>query len=225
MVRQHRRVVFIQSPWKVYRSSHQLMPTALKKAVNTSTLSDDDRCALANHICDQLMSKFEYLFAGLEQNVADALFEEMREMDEEDAMARHFNVMRALKLQGSALRAQFADMFATAWQSMLDGYPLPELPEPGALVCERLERYSRGIDAKYRVLIEDVDAKLLGLLQQEVLDNPLASERLFVMFWNSVAQLELTHEERVLMVPLFYRFVMDRYGQILVIPAQVLADT
>ena len=210
-----------------YWSENNLMSAALKKipgAINADSLSDEDRCALANTICDQLMEKFEYLFGGLEDNVADALFEEMREMAEDEAMARHFNVMRALKVQGASLRAQFADAFTTAWQSMLDGYPLPVLPEPSALVGRTMERYTRGIDGKYRVLIEDVDGKLMSLLAQEVLDSPLTSERLFVMFWHSVQQLDLKHEERVLLVPLFYRFVMDRYGQILAIPGKVLSS-
>ncbi|MFT5804256.1 MAG: hypothetical protein ACI9R8_001296, partial [Candidatus Paceibacteria bacterium] len=47
--------------------------------------------------------KMSHLFDGLAANVNDALFEEMQAFEEQDALACHFNIMRALKTSGVSL--------------------------------------------------------------------------------------------------------------------------
>ena len=194
-------------------------------AGDIASRSDEDRCILASEVRDALLAKFEYLFDGLYRNIEDALFEEMRGMTEEDALARHFNVMRSLKLEGDDMQASFAGSFAAAWQAMMDGYPLPDLPVPEALVQEMIKRHCRSIDEKYRVLVTATHDQLSTLVGDEIEDNPLASKRLFAMFWLGAMLLDLAPEERVLLLPLFHRFVMDRYGQILVIPVRMLGGS
>jgi hypothetical protein len=53
---------------------------------------------------------------------------------------------------------------------------------------------------------------------------PLRAEVLYICFWQSIERLDLKYDERLTLLPLFQRFVMDRYGQLLAIASHTLSE-
>ncbi|MDC0939867.1 hypothetical protein OAR95_04960, partial [Pseudomonadales bacterium] len=64
--------------------------------------------------------KQNHLLSGLAANVADTLFEEMSHVEQQRAMNSHFNVMRALKLNGGLFREEFGLLVNVSWAALLN---------------------------------------------------------------------------------------------------------
>ncbi len=165
-----------------------------------------------------------HLFDGLAANVADALFEEMWELDEQQALEHHFNVMRALKMQSPEYRAEFSRLLSELWLIFLNRRGEPVLVQPRGIAETVINSFRSRTESHYKVIINDIRARLSGLLRREIDDYPLCPEMLYFCFWQAISKLELRYDERVMLIPLFHRFVMDRYGQVLAIANQTLIE-
>lgn len=169
-------------------------------------------------------AKLDYLLGGLLDNVADALFEEMHGVDEQVALASHFNVMRALKTSSSDYENEFRNRMSRSWEQVLGKNVSLAGEPPQGDAASLIKTFSRKTALHYKVLINEVNRKLSILLGRELEETPLSPENILLQFWEAVDQLGLTYDERLLMISLFRRFVMDRYGQVLAAANDTLTD-
>ncbi|MCB1693649.1 MAG: DUF1631 family protein [Pseudomonadales bacterium] len=168
--------------------------------------------------------KLSYLMEGLAYNVAEALFEEMRGMDEQDALACHFNVMRSLKTQSAELRGNFTALMNKSWMNTIHRKDKQGVSDAPLDVTPTLKAYSDKNLNHYKVLLEEIRQRFCSLSRREVAFHPLLPGNFYLCFWHATESLDLTYQERKLLLPLFNRFVMDRFGQVLSIANQVLID-
>jgi hypothetical protein len=168
--------------------------------------------------------KLDYLLAGLTVNVADALFEEMSELEEARARTSHFNIMRALKLRGGFFREEFGLLINLSWAALLNGRDRQAVPDADEEMVQLLKSYSDRNLNHYKVLLQELQLKFSGLCQKDMSFHPLLPTNFYLCFWFASEKLGLTEKERSLLIPLFNRFVMDRFGQILSVSHQALID-
>jgi len=168
--------------------------------------------------------KLNYLLAGLAVNVADALFEEMTTIEEQRALNNHFNIMRALKLNGGLFREEFGLLVNLSWAALLNGRDRQAVPDADAEVTQLLKAYSDRNLNHYKVLLRELREKFSGLCQKDMSFHPLLPGNFYLCFWFATEKLGLSYDERCLLIPLFNRFVMDRFGQILSVAHQSLID-
>ncbi|MBD3648004.1 MAG: DUF1631 family protein [Pseudomonadales bacterium] len=160
-------------------------------------------------------NKMFYLLSGLTIDVADALFEEMREMEEQQALASHFNIMRALKTEAGTYRQEFGSMLNLSWMNLLKGKDEPAVADTVGAVAKDLQLYCRKHQNHYKILLEEVRQRFCGMTNMDLSFHPMLPANFYLCFWYSTEHLSLSYEERRLVVSLFHRFVMDRFGQIL----------
>ena len=180
--------------------------------------------AIIREIKAEVDEKLSHLFDGLAANVADALFEEMRDLDEKEALEHHFNVMRALKVQSVAYRKEFDRLMNDTWRIFLRSRDIPIAETPRGIAGTLIDSYRRKIESSHKMLLNDIRLRLSCLLKSELDAYPLRPEILYLCFWQSIEQLDLNYDERVLLLPLFHRFVMDRYGQVLGVVNRTLIE-
>jgi Protein of unknown function (DUF1631) len=171
--------------------------------------------AIIRDVKSEATEKLHYLFDGLAANVADALFEEMWGRDEQEALEYHFNVMRALRVQSVAYRTEFDHLMSESWVAFLRGQGSSTAGLADDCPGKVIRSYRNKIESRHKMLLNDIRLRLSGLLKKEVDNYPLCPEILYINFWCSTGQLDLNYSERLLLLPLFDRFVMDRYGQLL----------
>lgn len=169
-------------------------------------------------------ARLNHLLDGLSENVANALFEEMWALDEQDTLRHHFNVMRALKLQSDLYRKEFFRLMDEVWLTTLDQSAEHVLNEPQGIASTLINSYKSKTESHYRVLIRDFRLRFFSLISHEVDGYPLCPEVLYLCFWQSIEKLDLRYDERMMLLPLFQRFVMDRYGQLVAIANDTLID-
>lgn len=168
--------------------------------------------------------RLDYLLDGLTDNVADALFEEMWALEKKDALQRQFNVMRALKLHSEVYRKEFCRLMDKNWVDYLRRDTEPSVVLPAGRAGIMIKSYRTRTESRHRVLITDVRSRFTHLTNSDFNDYPLFPEVLLISFWKSTEKLDLGSDERIMMLPLFQRFVMDRYGQLLAIANNTLID-
>ncbi len=198
------------------------MPSESTAEVQIS-LNDLQRQAIVALINKTVVQKFTYLLDGLEENIVDALFEELATLDEEVAKTRHFNVMRCLRTGREAYRERFQKLIVGQVKQIVDCDPMLE-PESDDRAQDIIRQFERKSSIHYKVLISDTRKRLSLVAGRELERFPLTPVTVFAMFWQATAVLELPEDERVVLLPLFHRFVMDRYGQVLAAINRVLSE-
>jgi hypothetical protein len=168
--------------------------------------------------------KTEYLMCGLKENIADALFEEMVSLDEQEALARHFNIMRVMKVDEAKYKGKFEELTSHLWSTFPVEMDDSLIGKPSGKVSEMSKKLSRRAANHYKVLIQETRRRFQTLLNRTVDSHPLLPEYYYHCFWQSLAELDLTYEERSFIMTLFHRFVMDRYGQIVSLANQTLIE-
>jgi hypothetical protein len=167
--------------------------------------------------------KMSYLFDGLLQNASTALFEEMWSLDREEMLSRRFNVMRFLKVHGDYYEPYFCQVMDELWDQLgrsdAQGLSMPEGP-----VSELIRINSRKLGSHYKVLITEIRLRLSYMVGKDVSQLPIQPENLYIAFWQTTLDSELTYHESFTLIMLFHRFVMDRYGQILAAVNGTLID-
>lgn len=169
-------------------------------------------------------AKMGYLFDGLAVNAADALFEEMYGNDDPDGLTRHFNITRSLKVHSSTYRDQYNTLMNHSWVNLLNRKDLPGLPSPPEDVRVMLKAYAERNQNHYKILLEELRQRFSVLVNEELSFHPMQPGNFYLCFWYATEKLELTHQERCLLLPLYNRFVMDRFGQVLALCNQSLAE-
>ncbi|XOV88237.1 MAG: DUF1631 family protein [Pseudomonadota bacterium] len=168
--------------------------------------------------------RLRLLMTSLSANVADALFEEMRHLDESAAMEIHFDIMRSLRTEQDVLWTHFASQLNRSWLALVnrrDKQPVPDAPHDIAVI---LRGYSDRNLSHYKILLEELRLRFSSLSGRSVSFHPLLPGNFYVCFWHATEALDLTYAERKLLLPLFNRFVMDRFGQMAAIANQTLAE-
>ncbi len=194
-----------------------LMSMADSKTAATTELPAVEQqrtLAAINAASEAVAEKIAYLFDGLVLNASDALFEEMRQLEEQEALRQHFNVMRFLKVHQDHVQVAFFDVLDGMWAELAARREV-QLPVPEGLAAEFIDHNGRKVSQVYRVLIQDIRGRLSALLAQDFESFPIDPESFYIAWWQSMADTELTYAERQSMMVLFHRFVMDRYGQVL----------
>lgn len=173
------------------------------------------QAAILGLVKNRVDRKIEYLLSGLKINVAEALFEEMTSLNEEDMLSHHFNIMREIKVSEQLYTDEFNCAAEKLWLSFLKGFDDSHVEQPIGKVSDDMKRMSRHVYNHYKVLIKETRYRFQTLLKREIKENPLTPDYYYRMFWQSLAQTELSYREKCYVLKLFHRFVMDRYGQIL----------
>ncbi len=194
------------------------------KVIDLPQVARKKTLGIIKEVKGNIDSKLSHLFDGLGENIADALFEEMWGLDEQDALEHHFNVMRALKLQSTLYRREFNRLMKEVWLIFLNKREEPVLKQPRGIAETLITTYRSKTENHYKVLIREIRLRLSRLVNRELDDFPLRPEVFYLCFWQSLEQLDLRYDERVMLIPLFQRFVMDRYGQVLAAANQTLID-
>lgn len=172
----------------------------------------------------QVDDKTAFLFCGLKENVADALFEEMSEVAEQSALEHHFNIMRAIKVDESRYLDKFDELINQLWLNFYDKMDDSHIAMPSGPVAEQVRALSFRVSNHYKVLLQETQQRFQTLLCREISEHPLTPEVYYRAFWQSLAELDLTYRERSYVMPLFHRFVMDRYGQVLAVANNTLVN-
>lgn len=180
--------------------------------------------AIIRDVKVELDRKLSDLFDGLAANAADALFEEMWDLDEKESLEHHFNVMRALKLQSVGYRKEFDRLMNETWRTFLRSRDIPAMEIPGGFAGKLIDSYQDKVESHHKKLLNDIRLRLSCLLKSELHRFPLQPGILFACFWQSIEQLDLIYDERVLLISLFQRYVMDRYGQVLGVVNKTLIE-
>jgi len=180
--------------------------------------------AILSLVRKRVDEKMEFLMCGLKENIADALFEEMAALDQQDALAHHFNIMRVMKVDEEKYKAKFEELTSRLWDTFPFEIDDSLVSEPSGEVAEILRPLSHRVANHYKVLIQETRRRFQTLLKRTVDTHPLLPEYYYHCFWQSLAELDLTYEERSFIMPLFHRFVMDRYGQIVVTANKTLIE-
>ncbi len=168
-------------------------------------------------------AKMDYLFEGLLANASDALFEEMWAAEKQEALARQFNVMRFLRMQVGGYRSSFNGTMESAWTAMANGATF-EIPPPEGPVSELVSVNSRRVSNHYKVLLGEIESRLSELMGRDLSDGPLRPENFYGAFWLTTLETKLSYHERFMLMILFHRFIMDRYGQILAVANNTLIN-
>lgn len=168
--------------------------------------------------------RLNHLLDGLAENVADALFEEMWALEERDALEHHFNVIRAVKLHSGIYRREFYKRIDGIWLTYLNRQELPELTVPPGNAGTLINSYRLKAESHYKALIRDLKQRFSTLIGLDMHFYPLRAEVLYICFWQSIEKLDLKYDERLMLLSLFQRFVMDRYGQLLAIASHTLSE-
>jgi hypothetical protein len=168
--------------------------------------------------------KMTYLMDGLSINVADALFEEMQDLVEQDALRCHFNIMRALKTGSRRLREQFTTLTDISWVDLNHCRDVQSVPDAPADVTALLKGYSDRNLNHYKILLEELRLRFSNLAKRDISFHPLLPGNFYLCFWHATEELDVTFQERMLLMPLFNRFVMDRFGQVMGIANQTLVE-
>ncbi len=169
-------------------------------------------------------SKMSYLFDGLAMNAADALFEEMYGCQEDEKLSKHFNVTRALKVLSPLYRNEYNALMNQAWVCLINRRDKQSLPNPSDDVLEILRHYSERNENHYKILLEELRLRFSQLVDADIHFHPMQPGNFYLCFWYATEKLELSHDERKLLLPLFNRFVMDRFGQILSVTNQCMVE-
>ncbi|MFN3239194.1 MAG: DUF1631 family protein [Pseudomonadales bacterium] len=167
--------------------------------------------------------KLAYLFEGLCMNAADALFEEQYGAADEEALTRQFNITRALRVQAEPHLQAYKTLMGQSWVNLLNRKDEPALMPPAEAIT-LLEGYAQRNRNHYKILLEELRQRFSALAGIELQHHPLLPLNFLVCFWHSMDCLELDANERKLLLVLFNRFVMDRFGQILALANQSLAE-
>lgn len=182
------------------------------------------KAAILNLVRKRVDEKMEFLMCGLKENIADALFEEMAALDEQEALTRHFNIMRVMKVDEATYQAKFEELTSSLWNTFPVEMDDSLIDESFGKIAELNQRLSYRVANHYKVLIQETRRRFQTLLKRSVDAHLLLPEYYYRCFWQSLAELDLTYEERSFIMPLFHRFVMDRYGQIVSTANQTLIE-
>lgn len=164
-----------------------------------------------------------YLFEGLLANASDALFEEMWSAEEQEALARQFNVMRFLRMNVGGYRSSFNRTMENAWTALANGATF-EIPPPEGPVLELVNVNSRRVSNHYKVILREIESRLAELMGGDLSDSPLRPGNFYGAFWQTTLEAKLSYHERFMLMILFHRFIMDRYGQILAVANNTLIN-
>ena len=200
---------------------------ALKKRDNIISLqakSGGSRADILEMVKNRVEDKTDYLMSGLCLNIQNALFEEMTGISEEEKLARHFNIMRSVKQGELQFRSRFRQLDARLWETLPRGMDESHIPRPSGDVVEIIDKFAQRTANHYKVLIQETSYRLQTICKRVIDRHPLNPDLYYRAFWHAIAGLALSYEERCLVMMLFHRFVMDRYGQILAMANQTLID-
>ncbi len=166
--------------------------------------------------------RMTYLFNGLTMNAADALFEEAEH--EQHLLERQFNITRALKTRARVYREEFSILMNRSWANLIKAKDECAVADPGAELSIVLRARAAGNTDHFKVLLEELRQRFSTLVGQDLVYHPLLPVNFQRCFWYATEKLNLSYEERIMLLPLFNRFVMDRFGQVLSIANQSLID-
>jgi hypothetical protein len=164
------------------------------------------------------------LIVGLLINAPDSLFEYMGNAQDQTVMTRHFNVMRGLKQCYRPLISEFDEQMTRGWKALLLGKSGPSLQSIGDKPAEIMDCFSRRANEQFGPLLEILETHIAELIDVEDVFHPLSPDYLLLSFWHGTRKLGLNREERLLVVPLFSRFVIDRLGIILATANDMLVN-
>lgn len=169
-------------------------------------------------------TKIAYLFEGLMENAVDALFEEISFQQIDDDLQSHFNVTRALKTHAAPYKDEFLVLMNLSWVNLIKAKNIQPVIDPDEDVCRILKKYSDRNLNHYKILLEEL-RKRFSVVAGENLDyHPLLPGNFYLCYWYATEKLGLKPAERKLLLPLYNRFVMDRFGQILSVANQSMVE-
>ncbi|MFT7686886.1 MAG: hypothetical protein ACI9FB_002234 [Candidatus Azotimanducaceae bacterium] len=168
--------------------------------------------------------KVTYLFEGLMTNVVDALFEEIDSADEKGDLTSHFNITRALKTEAMPYTEEFLILMNLSWVNLIKGKDTQPVKDPDDEICFLLKEFSDRNLNHYKILLEELRQRFCVVAGRELDYHPLLPGNFYLCYWHATEKLKLSPVERKLLLPLFNRFVMDRFGQVLSIANQSMVD-
>lgn len=178
----------------------------------TQNLNQRIRVGIVKEIRSMTTVQLHKLMEGMLINAPDSLFEYMGTVQDQTLRTRHFNVMRGLKQRYGQLIAEFDEQMTRGWKALLLGKPIPSLQSIGGKPTQMMTCFSRRAGDRYAPLLDILGIHIAALFTKEEVFHPLSPDYLFLAFWHGTGRLGLSWEERLLIVPLFGRFVTDSLG-------------
>ncbi len=124
-----------------------------------------------------------FLFDGMSLNVEDALFEEMHGMEEQDALASHFNIVRAMRQQGALFRDEFKVLMNVGWVNLLNQEPGRTTLKPADVeVAAMISKLAIKTELRHKMLSEELCRRFSALIGRDVDEHPLSASNLFLAF-------------------------------------------
>ena len=145
-------------------------------------------------------------------NVVDALFEEMGNGDEQGNLSKHFNITRALKIEAKPYKDEFLVLMNLSWVNLIRGKNIQPVNESEAETRLLLKKFSDRNLNHYKILLEELRMRFSAVAGKELDCHPLLPGNFYLCYWYATEKLKLSPSERKYLLPLFNRFVMDRFG-------------
>ena len=161
---------------------------------------------------------------GLRENIADALFEEMRDLEHQNALSHHFNIMRSMKQGEQQYRDKFDQLMDRTWSLFRKEMEESHIAETSGDIVQNINALSKRTTNHYKVLIQETRYRFQTLLKRPIERHPLQPDLYYKCFWQAMSLMDISYQERSYVLALYHRFVMDRYGQVLGVANRTLIE-
>ncbi|MEM7363921.1 MAG: DUF1631 family protein [Pseudomonadota bacterium] len=200
------------------------MTESPKQVVELAVASKDKRISVIRRVKLAYEQRLTYLMEGLQANVEDALFEEMMDMEEQDALRSHFNIMRAMRLESSQVLSEIKLLINLSWTNIANAKDKSPVPAVSPRLDLTIRRMCDKHNGNYRMVLSEIQSRLSWLSRTPITYHPMLPSVLCMSFWYATEKTRLTEQERELLVVLFNRFVLDRIGQLLSVTNRILIE-
>lgn len=187
--------------------SAEVIPLPVARNGNTS--------AILNLVRDQVDGKIDYILSGFCESIADTLFDELVVTEDDDTKQSYFHIMRTMKVEQSTYTNRFNELISEVWSAFPEQLeqdtvrPIEDdIAQVVAPLCER-------VNTHYKIGIRETRHRFQSICQRFLETDPLNPDIYYRCFWHALGELDLSRDERQVVMSMFHRFVMDRYGQIL----------
>ncbi|MDH5738242.1 MAG: DUF1631 domain-containing protein, partial [Gammaproteobacteria bacterium] len=100
-----------------------------------------------------------------------------------------------------------------AWLNVLHKKDEPAVSDATGEAAIEIDRMQRKVRVHYKILLSEVSGRFGTLAGRELKYNPVIPNHIYQSYWHATGALNLTDEDRVLLLLLFNRFVMDKAGK------------
>ena len=195
-------------------SSQQLEKKENNVIYLNAAIAPEKALKLLKSVKSEADSTFKHLFAGLLENISETAFEEVDRSGTNDLVQNHLNIVRSIKVNKRIFLETFFKLMNQSWLNLLHKKDEPAVVDATGDAAIEIDRLQRKIAVHYKILLSELQGRFNAIAGKELHYHPLLPNQIFQSYWNATAKLNLEESERILLLLLFNRFVMDKSGKL-----------